>query len=815
MFNWVTRLRESDEDQYQRALAFGLATLGAALFVAIATFIIAFEDIFERDETAGLRVGSIAAADVRASASITYISDVLTSRAQRDAAAAIPPSYDPPDPAVARQQLQLLRQILDYIDNIRADPYGTIPQKIADLNAINSLTLDEAVIRAILEFDEENWDAVNGEAELVLERVMRESIREADLNLVRDQLPTQVSVRFTPRSAGVVVAMVEDLVRPNRLPNPEATEAARQAAIANTPTQSRSFERGQIVVRAGTRVDELDYEALQMLGLLQAPDRRLEMVGRGLLASLLVLVASGLYIGRRMRGLFTRGRFLALLATIFLGMLAGARVFWNGDQIYVFPTAALALLFVALTGPELAIFGSVGLGLLVGVMSGNSLELMALVAFGGCIGALSMRRSERLNSYFIAGGIIAVANAVVVIMFNLSISSAEDARHLSELIVLSMANGIFSAFVALAGIYLFTLVFNLPTSLKLMELNQPNQPLLQRLLREAPGTYQHSLQVANLSEQAANAIGANAELVRVAALYHDVGKILNPMFFVENQAESVNPHDGLNDPYRSADIILSHVTDGEKLARQYRLPARIRDFILEHHGTTLVSYFYSRAVEQAGDTESVDIEQFTYPGPRPQSRETAILMLADSSESTVRARKPANKNEIAEIVQQIIDVRTRDGQLDDSGLTLSNLKTIRTIFVDMLQAVFHPRINYPAMGEGRAPERPALGTPRVAPETATSVKGELLDASLYHLPPRAEGTADAPPDAQDAPPDSVSIKLYTQEIAPIREEADDDDDRPLQDVPPLRRTQRMNGVSSTQEMKPAEEEPDDRNRNSE
>jgi putative nucleotidyltransferase with HDIG domain len=808
MLNWVARLREGDEGQSQRALSVSLATLGAVLFVAVATFIIAFNDILERDDTAGLRVGGIAASDVRAPASITYISEVLTSRAQREAANAITPVYDPPDPSVSRQQLQLLGQILDYIENVRADPYGTIPQKIADLDAITALTLDESVMRVILELDEENWRAVDDEAELVLERVMRESIRESDLSLIRDQLPTQVSVRFSPRSAAIVVALVEDLIRPNRLPNPEATEAARQTAIANTPTQSRSFERGQIVVRAGTRVDELDYEALQKLGLLQAPDRRLELIGRGMLASLLVLVATGLYIGRRMRGLFTRGRFLALLATIFLGVLAGARVFWSGDQIYVFPTAALALLFVALTGPELALFGSVGLGLLIGVMAGNSLEIMALVAFGGCIGALSMRRSERLNSYFIAGAIIAVANAVVVIMFNLNLLGSEEAIRLSELIVLSMANGLFSAFAALAGIYMFTLVFNLPTSLKLMELNQPNQPLLQRLLREAPGTYQHSLQVANLSEQAANAIGANAEMVRVAALYHDVGKILNPMFFVENQAENVNPHDGLNDPYRSADIIIGHVTDGEKLARQYRLPARIRDFIIEHHGTTMVSYFYNRAVEQAGDAEAVDVEQFTYPGPRPQSRETAILMLADSCESTVRARKPANKNEIAEIVQQIMDARTRDGQLDDSGLTLSNLKTIRTIFVDMLQAVFHPRINYPAAGEGRAP--------RIAPETAAGVRSEIADTS--YLPARADGAAETPPEAQDTPAESVAIRLYTQDLTPIRDESeieDDDDDRPLQDVPPLRRTQRTNGVSSTQEMKPVEGEPDDRDRNPE
>jgi putative nucleotidyltransferase with HDIG domain len=260
-------------------------------------------------------------------------------------------------------------------------------------------------------------------------------------------------------------------------------------------------------------------------------------------------------------------------------------------------------------------------------------------------------------------------------------------------------------------------LFNLPTGLRLVELSQPNQLLLQRLLREAPGTYQHSLQVANLCEQAASAVGANAELVRVAALYHDIGKMLNPHFFVENQADGVNPHDELNDPYRSTDIILSHITEGDKLARQNRLPGRIRDFILEHHGTTRVEYFYRRALAEAAESEEVDPTDFTYPGPIPQSRETAIMMLADSCEGTVRARRPANRQEIQDIVQGIIDTRTRDGQLDESGLTANDLKTVRGVFVDMLQAVFHPRINYPSSMV--APKPKPTPTPESMAETMT------------------------------------------------------------------------------------------------
>jgi hypothetical protein len=231
--------------------------------------------------------------------------------------------------------------------------------------------------------------------------------------------------------------------------------------------------------------------------------------------------------------------------------------------------------------------------------------------------------------------------------------------------------------------------------LKLIDLQQPNKPLLQRLLREAPGTYQHSLQVGNLAEQAANAIGADAQLTHVAALYHDIGKMHNPLYFTENQQDIGNPHDTLNDPYRSADIIISHITEGLEMAKEARLPKRIRDFIQEHHGTTYVYVFYQRALNAVdGDESAVDISDFTYPGPKPRSKETALLMLADSCEAAVRSVKPQSKQEISDLIHKIIESKRADGQLDDSGLTLKDLKMIRAIFVEILQGMFHPRINY-------------------------------------------------------------------------------------------------------------------------
>ncbi len=751
--------------------------LVAVVFVLSATLIVAFDSIFQTQNSVSLlEVGSIAGEDIRAPASITYVSDVLTDRQRQAAITGVSPIYDPPDPTVARQQITLLQQILDFIDNVRRDPYATATQKAADLNKITAVRLDQDSIDGLLQMDEDTWRSVNSEAVNVLERVMRESIRESDLPLMTDQLPSQVALRFDTRTASVIVALVRDLLRPNRFLNPAATVLAQQTAADNVAPESRSFERGQIVVRAGTRLDPVDYEALDHLGLLASPDRRLQNIGRAFLASLVVTVVMGLYLVRIRDRYYVQARFLAVQGGIFLFSLALARLF--GGQYVLYPSAAMALTLVVITRNEVAVISTIALGLLVGIMADTSLEIAMMITVGGIIGTLLLRRSERVNNYFFVGLAIAVANVVIVTLFNLELLGADESTTFGTLILFALINGVIASMTALAALYVITLFFNLPTSLKLVELSQPNQPLLQRLLREAPGTYQHSLQVANLSEQAALAVGANAELMRVAALYHDIGKMLNPAFFVENQADNVNPHEVLNDPYRSADIIISHVTDGEKLARQYRLPVRIRDFIMEHHGTTLVGYFYTKAVEQADDEEAVDIEQFTYPGPKPQTRETAIMMLADSCESTVRARKPTNKAEIVDIVDSIIENRMRDGQLDESDLTLKDINVTRGIFIEMLQAVFHPRINYPAL------PTPRRQTMELVPEVAAPVREDIEALEGINRIESGEHPAVAEPEPQRIQ------RTPTVELPAVKL----DDDAPMPEVPPLRRTQKMSAV---------------------
>lgn len=735
----------------------------AGTFILLSTVFVAFDSIFpDQAGIDSLQVGNIMQQDVFAPAAVSYVSEVLTEQRRQAARDSVRPIFGAPNASVVRQRTTLASQIITYIDNIRRDTFATNEQRIRDISAIRELQLDEAIITRILDMDAETWRDVSEQIVTVLERVMSDQIRETDLDDVRAQLPIQV-VRFDEQDAAVIVAIVGELIQPNISLNEAATREAVDAAVAAVGDVRRAFERGQLVISGGTQIKPEDYEALEQLGLLRLSENRLQEIGRAFVGSVIAMVIIGLYIIRfRPQLIYREPRFLALLAAIFLIVLAGARVGMNG-QIYIYPTAALALICVTIIGPEIAIIAVLGLAMLVGMMVNNSLEIAVLVGAGGLMGALSLKRAERLNSFFFAGLMVAVINMGVAALFNLGTPSAANTTQFALLMLYSLLNGILTAAAAVAGLYILTLTFNLPSALKLVELSQPNQPLLQRLLREAPGTYQHTLQVANLSEQAANAIGANAELTRVAALYHDIGKMLNPAFFSENQRDIGNPHDALNDPYRSADIIISHVTGGDDMARQYRLPNRIRDFIREHHGTSQVYVFYRQAVILAGDDESaVNIDDFTYPGPKPQSRETAILMLADSCESTIRSRQPKTKSEIEEIVAQVIDSRRKSGQLDESGLRLDDLKAIQSIFIEMLQAIFHPRINYEeAIARVRGPARRDASRTLPAQLATDEKKKTITTPSVTRtgITPRLE----------------VSGAL------------DDDDDTPLAEVPRLRR----------------------------
>jgi putative nucleotidyltransferase with HDIG domain len=656
-----------------------------------------------------LGLGESSTQDILAPQALGYVSDVLTEAARAEAAAAVADVYAPPDARVARQQVSLLRDILDFMNSVRADSYADVGRKLDDLTSIRDLPLAPDTANLIINFTEPQWAAVQAEALSVLEQTMRGQVRADQIENLRQSTPARVSVDLTEPQVQAVSAVVAPLIVPNSFPNAVNTQAEREAARARVPPVSRQFVRGQTIVARGQVVTEVDVEALKAFGLLQA-NAPWQETASAAVAAVVVCALIIAYLQRFAPELKLDTKHLVLLSLLFNLSLLAIKFMLPGHTLlpFLFPAAALSMLVTMLGGVNLAFLISIALGALAGYIGNGQLELGLYTALGGMAAALMLGRAERFYLFFWAGMAAAVANAGVVLVFWL-ISPAMDLLGLAQLMAASLVNGVISASLALVGAFILGSVFDITTSLQLIELSRPDHPLLQFVLREAPGTYQHSLQVSNLAEQAGERICANTLLIRVGALYHDIGKALHPQYFIENQLSSTtNVHNSL-DPYTSAGIILGHVNDGLELARRHRLPTRIRAFIAEHHGTLKTVYQFKRALEAAGnDSSLVDETRFFYPGPRPQSKETALLMLADGCEAKTRADHPANEDDLDRIVKAVIDDRLAKGQLDDTDLTVRDLQALRESFVTTLKGMFHSRLRYP---EEKPPEAPLPETP--------------------------------------------------------------------------------------------------------
>ncbi|HIC93850.1 MAG TPA: HDIG domain-containing protein [Anaerolineae bacterium] len=668
-----------------RAIAFSLA------FALVTSLILVFQ-LLPADRVT-LEEGDVCPQDIRAPREITYVSQVLTEEARARAEAAVKDIYDPPEVRIARKQVTKARQILDYLDSVRHDGYATPEQRREWIEAIPDLSLSAATIDHILAFADDEWQKVANEAVYVVDRVMRMEIREGQVAEAKRTVPTYIGLYLSDDQREVVKELAQGLIVPNSFYNAEKTAEAKRLARERVQPVTRTIAKGEAILREGDIVELEDLEALEQLGLRQARIEWQDILGT-LIFVLLVTTALVLYLLRFQPDFWANWRHALLLFLLLVLFVLVAKLMVPGHVVlaYLFPSAALPMLLTALLGPQLAIVAAVLVAAMVGFMTGGSLELTIYALAGGLIASINLGRVRKLSAFLWAGVHVALANLAVVLAFRLP-GGDYDMMGLLTLAAASVANGGLAASLTLAGFYLLGSIFDITTSLQLMELARPNHPLLRQLLLKAPGTYHHSLLVSNMAEQAAERIGADALLARVGAYYHDIGKIVRPYFFAENQVKGMNVHDRL-DPQTSAKIIIGHVLDGLELAKKYRLPRRVRDFIAQHHGTGLASYFYRQACQQ-GEAEEVKAEDFRYPGPKPQTKETAIVMLADACEATVRSAHPTSPEEVERLVRKVIEHALLSGELDECDLTLRELDEIRGSFVNILQGVFHPRVKYP------------------------------------------------------------------------------------------------------------------------
>jgi hypothetical protein len=665
------------------------------------TFIALELPLYARLSAPEFRAGDVSPQDVVAPRTLEYISEISTTRQLEAAAQAVPQVYTLPDTAVARRQLERLRATLAYITSVRADTFATPEQKMADLAALEDIHIAQDTAGRILALSDARWQTIQQEAIVALEQVMRSTIREDRVEEARRSVPALVSLALPEDQADIVAELVAGFVLPNSIYSDELTEAARQAARDAVVPISRTYVTGELIVQRGQVLTPQMMEALDQLGLAQPGNRWQDVASAASLTSLIMLLVL-LYVRRSPLRYDLRG--LTIIVSLLMIFLFGGRMILPDHAIipYIFPFAAFSLILASLYGTETAVFFTLPLAILISYNLPNSLDLTLFYLLSGIFGVFILGSARRVMSFFWAGTAIALAGSAVILAYRLPNPNA-DLLGVLSLVGVAVVNGVASSSLTILLQYFLAQFLGLTTPLQLMEISRPDHPLLQFILRNAPGTYQHSLQVANLSEQAAEQIGADTLLTRVGALYHDAGKALKPFYFIENQvSNSVNLHEEL-DPVTSARIIIQHVKDGLDLADKYRLPRRVKDFIAEHHGTMITLYQYYQAVEAAGGDENlVDEEEFRYPGPKPQSRETAILMLADSSEASVRAERPKDEDELRALLKKVIGNRLATGQLDETKLTLNDLDKIVESFTATLRGTYHPRIEYPKFDRIRA-----------------------------------------------------------------------------------------------------------------
>ena len=642
--------------------------------------------------------GEIALRDYRAPQAISFTSEVMTQQRRDAVERTIAPIYTSPDTRIARRQLEQLRATLAYINSVRADSYAASDQKIADLTALDDIHLDQDTVRSILGLADVRWQEVQQEAIVVLERVMSSAIRPENLLDARNRVPALVTLSLPEEQAAIVADLVAAYVAPNSQFSENLTQAALLEARQTVEPVMRSFVTGQTIVLQGEVLGGDDVEALQQLGLMSSERNWRDMVSAAIL-SLLLVVFMTIYLRRKQTLYGGNVRNLAIVAMLFLFFLLSARLIIPTNVLmpYAFPLASFGLVIAALFGTELALVACLPLAILVPYGYPNSLELTFFYLISSLFGVLALGRARRLSTFLWAGLAVAISGASVVWVFRLP-SPATNPEGLATLTLAAFFNGLASTSIAILLHSLLAQFLGMVTPIQLLDLTRPDHPLLRQLLRDASGTYQHSLQVANLAEQAAERIGVDPLLIRAGALYHDVGKTMNPVFFIENQPPGfTNPHENL-DPVDSARIIIQHVPDGLELARKYHLPRCIQEFISEHHGTTLTRYQYYNAVKAAGGDESqVDARPFRYPGPPPQCSDTALLMLADACEARVRAERPKDDESLRNVIKSVVSGRVSSGQLDETGLSLHDLNEIIDSFTVTLRGVYHPRLNYPGI----------------------------------------------------------------------------------------------------------------------
>ncbi len=668
-----------------------------------------------------LEVGDIADRNIAATKDVE---DRIATQEQRNRAEmAVGPSYHRDDEISREVMLNLeetlaeLELVQEYGESLReatgvpanASATFTADEKKHGSSLVTRISISDQQAQVLMRIDDAEFETMRSSVSSLLAEALDNSITQDQRT---QTINTLVDKCYADNSNELVIRIIRPLltatIQANMIVDEEATREARERARA--AVLPVTYKQGQFIIREGERVTESQLEMLSELGLLTSSDFNFSVYGGALL--LIVCAMALLWILLRLlepSALRDMRTMLVILLVLLIteGLSAFSITLVNA---YLSPVVLCAMLLTGLLGPRVGAAAGLTMTIIIAGLSAASShvysnEMVCLMLTGLVSNAIAVHfltgKPQRVSTV-ICGGLVAVANLVVMLAIGLM-----TAVHLDTTItnaIWAMVGGMLGALIAVGFQPVFEAAFNLATPSKLMELANPNHPLLRRLLMEAPGTYHHSIIVANLAEAAAERIGANVYLARTGAYFHDIGKLKRPLYFKENQRGD-NPHDRTT-AQLSAAIVTAHTHDGVALAQKYRLPQEIHRIILEHHGDTPVMYFYHKALQQA-DGKHVDVKDFRYTGSRPSTKESAIVMLADTIEAAVRSMAEPTPQAIAQFIERLVRGKIEDGQLSNSPLSLHDIDGISDAFLKVLRGVFHERIEYPTVHVERKAEENA------------------------------------------------------------------------------------------------------------
>ncbi|GGI09595.1 hypothetical protein GCM10011354_34860 [Egicoccus halophilus] len=657
-----------------------------------------------------IREGEPAPRTVFADEAIREVDEEATEQARQTAAQSVDP-VEVFNPGAQAEIVSETRQIFAAVRGVREPPDAggdvppMTPSRAQQLEALEQeqLGLEPEVLDALLSVPLTQLATVEQVTVAIAQGFARQPVPEDEVQqLLADQLPVELAVQSLPGDTAetIVDPVLRTVMRPTVVVDPDATTARRERAAEETEELASTWRPGQAIVREGEIVGPMQARAIESLGLSGSSPARALL--RALAAMAMVAVIGGVYLHRMQPRVWVTGKkllLLGLLVTAYAGLVVGATAVTGATSngwAYVVPAGALAMLAALLIHPVVGISTMLPAAVLVLLVEPSAAPVALFAAAAVLVSVpLTTRISSRsdLRSATLRAGLsYPVLAAVLVLVFG-------PRDELVTAVLAGALNGLVTAIAVQGAMPFLENLFRLPTVTALLDLADRNHPLLRELEAKALGSYNHSVMVASLCERACRAIGAQPLLGSVAALYHDIGKVRQPHFFIENQQGIANPHDDL-EPEVSAVIIQNHVVDGVEMATEYRLPPEVVACIGSHHGTMLVSYFFDRAVEAAGgDHDAVDEEHFRYKGHKPRSKEAAVLLLADCCEAATRAmamsRGTLPRDDIESTVDRLLQERVDDGQFEECDLTFRELMTARDTIVESLVGIYHPRIAYP------------------------------------------------------------------------------------------------------------------------